>query len=240
MASLDTLQTRNLAAKGSIGQVKTDTPVAIRLRYIGTGTVTSVTVTTATNIVMVTSDGGTDTYTFAAYTTVGALVDAINADGIFEAKVLDSLRSYATASQFVTGAITSTSFLDGAGTSTTVWDVKVDTSAAFYFAYRLTYDRGFLKGHKKNHRVILQQIKYAINMGTAAADSVQVWEIDGTVESQKLGYLSVDTTATTINWASGEGELAANDGNDLVILVKDAAALADVNTNYLEITGKIQ
>ena len=88
MSSLNSVLTRQALASGVTLQVGTDTPVAIRLRKLSVGSVTSVTVTTATNIVMITSDGGTDTYTFATYTTVGALVDAINADGIFEAKVL--------------------------------------------------------------------------------------------------------------------------------------------------------
>ncbi len=240
MASLDSLQSRYYNIKGTVLQGGTNDPVAIRLRYVGSGTVTSVTVTTATNIVMITSDGGTDTYAFATYTTVGALVDAINADAIFEAKVLDSLRSYATASKFVDGAITSGSFLNGAGTSTTVWDVLVDTSAALYIGFRLTYDRGFEKPHKRNHRVHLQQIKYSVDMGTAAADSVQVWEIDGTNESQLLGYLSVDTTETTLTWVSGRGKITAGDGNDLFVMVKDAATLADAAGNYVEVSGLIE
>ena len=57
---------------------------------------------------------------------------------------------------------------------------------------------------------------------------------------KKLGYTSVDTTETTINWASGEGMLTANDGNDIVVLVKDAAALDDASSNYLEVSGFIE
>ena len=236
MASTDSLNLRSLLKKGITLNVVTDTPVAVRFRYVGTGTVTSVTVTTATNIVFVTSDGGTDTYAFATYTTVGALVDAINADGIFEGIVLDTLRASATASQFVDGAITA-----GTYHGVRVWDMLVDTSAALYMAVRLTGSRGFNEIVGKR-RVHLQELKYAVNMGTAAADSVQIWEIggDGVTETKVYSELSVDTTATTINWAAGFGYISSEDGGAFVCKVKDAATLADANTNYVRIAGLIE
>jgi hypothetical protein len=230
---------RALLKRPILGHVTTDTPVAIRLRYVGTGTVTSITTTTATNIVMITSDGGTDTYAFATYTTVGSLVDAINKDGIFEAIVLDSLRSYATASQFVTGAITASTHIEGYS----IWDVLVDTSAAYYFAFCADpANRGFFQLAKsKSHRVNLREIKYYIDMGTAAADSVQLWERNGTVETQVNGWLSVDATATTINLASANVDMySALEGNQLIALVKDAGALADATTNYLDVSASIE
>lgn len=239
MSSLDFVHQRALRAKGEVRQVGSDSPIAIRLRYKGTGSVTSVTTTTATNIVMVTSDGGTDTYAFATYTTIGALVDAINADAIFEAKVLDSVRSEATASQFVDGAITA-----GTEDGETYYDVLVDTDAADYFAVRLTYDRGFDKPHKANHRVSLQEIVYSINLGTAAAGAVKVYEIQGTTETLRFSALSVDNGGTydntTINFASGEGKITANDGNDIVVKIDDSGNLADNAGNLLRIIGTIE
>ena len=241
MGSLDSALLKKALAKGVVGMVVDNTPVAIRMKYIGTGTVTSVTVTTATNIVMVTSDGGTDTYAFATYGTIGALVDAINGDGIFEAKILDSIRSEATVSQFITGAISSSTLRDG-GVSTTVWDVKVDTDAADYIAYRLTYDRGFEReAIKKGHRVSLKEIVYYMTMGTAStANSVRVYEIDGTNETQIARRATGATqTKTTINWASGRGFISAAVGNDLVVYVTDAAFTDDAG-NFLEVTGLVE
>jgi hypothetical protein len=225
---------RTYAAKGVVAQVGTDDPVAIRLRAkAAAGAVTSVTITTATNIVMITANGGTDTYTFAAYTTVGALVDAINADGMFEAKVLDSLRSYATASQFVTGAITAAT-VDGV----LYYDVKVDTSAAKYFAYRLTVDRSVGETKPKgSHRVHLQEFVYYATLGAAAADMVLVYECAGSVETGKVAYTSVSATKTTENYASGEGKYTASDNNDIVVVLKDATSIADAAANYLRVVG---
>lgn len=237
MASLDSALTRSYLKKGTALYVSDDTvagsgPVAIRLRYVGTGTVTSVTVTTGTDIVTVTSDGGTDTYLFATYTTVGTLVDAINAAGIFEAKVVDSLRSLDSATQFKDGAITAGT-LDGIS----IWDVLVDTSAALYIAGRLTYDRGFLKAHKKNHRVALQEIKYLADVGST--DYVYVYEVDGSgTETLVYKVAGVDNTATTINFASGVGKITAEDNDDLVVVVKGTSTFA--NACYLQLVGEIE
>lgn len=234
MGSLDSVLTRQVLAEGVVVRNTTDTPIALRLRYVGSGTVTSVTVTTATNIVMVTSDGGTDTYAFATYTTLGALADAINKDAIFEAKVLDDLRSSASASQYVTGAITAGTDANGV----VVWDVLLDTSAALRIAACLTAERDF--DTPKQRRVHLQEFRYAVNMGTAAADSAQVYLRRGTVETKIMGMLSVDTTETSITFASGEGKITSKIGDEIIVLVKDAATLADATTNFVQAVGIIE
>ena len=233
MPSLDGLKVREVLSTGVTRQNGTDTPVAIRLRKLSVGSVTSVTVTTATNIVLITSDGGTDTYTFATYTTVGKLADAINGDGIFEAKVMDTLRSLDidAASFLLDGAITSG--LDENGV--TIWDVKTDTSVSLQISVGLlpSYNFGFPKGH----RVKLQQVVYSVNMGTAAADSFQIWRRRGTTETQVFGQLSVDTTETTLNLALGYGSIDGANDDELVVLIKDAATLADSTSNFVRIVG---
>lgn len=236
MSSLDSLRVKNLLAKGEVRQVGSDTPIAIRLKYIGTGTITSVIIDTSTDLEMITSDGGTETFAFATYTTVGTLVDAINDSNYWEAKVLDTVRSEATVSQFVDGGITASSE-DG----TSYYDVLVDTDAADYFAVRLTYDRGFDKSKTQAaHRVHLQEIKYVIDLTTASANNLKVYEIDGTTETVRMKALPVDTTATTINWASGEGYITAGNGNDIVVKIDDGGNLVDSASNYLRISGLIK
>lgn len=235
MSSLDYLFSRSLLKTGVVNSSGTDTPVAIRLRYIGTGTVTSVIVTTATDITMITSDGGTDAYLFATYTTVGAVIDAINADGIFEAKPLDCLRALASASKLVATTISS-----GTYEGITVWDVLVDTSTALQIGTSLTFSRGFDHPQVKQHRLHLQQVVYAVNMGTAAVNSVQFWKRKGTVETQLLGLLSVDTTETTITFASGLGYITAAEGEELIVLVLDAATLADATGNFVRVVGLVE
>lgn len=227
-----------IAARAKQVHVTTDTHVPVILTYVGTGTVTSVTVTAATNIVMVTSDGGTDTYAFATYATVGSLVDKINSDGIFKAKVNAGLRSDATASVFVDGAITAT-----VANGKSVYEVKADTSAALNFTAVAKVDDTLGKDLPTSNKVVLlKKLAYAINMGTAAMDGVQVFLRKGTVETQVLKALSVDTTATSVfdySTAPGYSAFKAFGDEELIVRVKDAATLADAAGNYLTLEYEV-
>lgn len=243
MASLDGVQTRYFLRTGTVQQVSADTPVAIRLRYIGTGLVTSVTVTTATNIVTVSTEG-TKTYTFATYTTVGTLVGAINADGIFQAKVLDALNAdVTTGSNFVTGAITAGTDANGVVS----WDVKVDTSVNLAVTATLTgnrdWDTNWFNAEKVGqHRAVLQSIFYLADVNAASANSVRVYRRRGTpgrTETQILGIASVDNTATTVSFASGVGFISGYDGDELVVRVQDATSISDTGL-VLEAIGYIE
>lgn len=234
MSSLDQLRTRSYASSGVALQAGTDAPVAIRLRNVAGGAVTSVTVVSATDLVIITANGGTDTYTFAAHATVGALADAINADGIFEAKVLDVLRSLPSDDNLLAGAITAGKDANGV----TIWDVKVDTSVALQIGVCLSPFRDW--DGPKGRRVHLQELRYSVNMGTAAADSVQIWRRRKGIETQVFGALSVDTTDTTISFASGQGKISGQDGDEFICLVKDAATLADAAGNFVRVTGIIE
>ena len=237
MASRDSLQTRKYLAQGAVVAYQgINTPVALELRYVGTGTITSVIVTTADNIEMITSDGGTDTYLFADHATLGALADAITADGIFQARVVGSLRSDASASRLLGAPTTYAAVTNADGN--VIYKILLDTSAALQYAVCLspfvTFDS------PKGHRVKLQEIKYGITMTTAAVDSVQVWKRQGKREWQVAGWLSVQTTVTTINWASGDGFLSGKDNEEIIVLVKDAAQLDDAAANYLQVVGQIE
>jgi hypothetical protein len=245
MAGLQYLQERALSSKGIILSAGTDQPVAIRIRKIGSETATSVTVTTATNIVLVGSTT-TDTIAFATYTTVGAVVNAINATGRWEAKLLDALSSQASASKLLDGAITSGFDANG----NTVWDVAQDTSTALEIGVCLSAHRDF-DTPKGRSRVHLKEIKYSVNMGTAAVDSVQVYRrkvgkpgmstpLAWGTESKVVSYLSVDTTETTISWASGTGRITVGPDEEIFVRVKDAATLADATGNYVQVVGEIE
>ena len=243
MASLDSVLVRQGFGRGVVKRVLDDTPVAIRLRYIGTGTVTSVTTVISTGITMITSDGGTDAYTFASNATVGDLVDAINNDNIFEARVLDALRSDATDDMFLDGAITSTSSNEGYQ----IWDVLHDTSAVdatntlAYLSVRVTPDADRLfQGARKGHRVSLQEIQYYANVNAASAAAVRVYECVGATETLVWSAASVDATLTTINWASGEGKITGADKTEFLVRVQDATSLTDTSSNFLQVVAFVE
>lgn len=236
MASRDGLEVRNLLSSGVAYYSATDKAVAIRLRYRGTGTVTSVAVITATSLETITSDGGTDTFTFATYTTMGALADAINALGIFEAKVLDVLRSAASDDALLAETLTTATY-DENGNA--VFDVKVDTSGMFYVGGCLSAARGF-DSLTKGHRVHLQTIDYVANMGTAANDQLKVYARNCSTLAERLVYagLTVDTTATAVNFASGYGKISSKDNEELIVTIKDGASLAD--GAYMKLVGIVE
>jgi len=246
MGSLDSVQTRALMKRGFIGQVGTDTPLAIRIKFTGGGSPTSVTNTAATSLVLIgtntagTSETVTCTYAGASDATVGACVDTINASANWSARVMDCRRSLVTTSSSLgvdTGALSTTAY-EGEN----YYDVHTSTDVTKEFAYRITYDRhvGVNLPSRKNHRVILQEFVYYATLGGASADDVQVWEIDGTVETQRLSALSVSATATTTNWASGLGYITANDGNDILVRLVDPTSITDSTANYLTVTGFLE
>ena len=233
---MEGLKTRALLASGVSVYKGTDQAVALRLKYIGTGSVTSVAAVTATSVETITSDGGTDTFLFATYTTMGALADAINAAGIFECKVLDVLRSAASDDAILAESIT-TATQDELGNA--VYDLKVDTSGMFYVGACLSSSRGF-GGLTAGHRVHLQEIAYVANMGTAAVDGLKVYARNITSGAERLVYagLSVDTSATTVTFASGLGKISSKDNEELIVLIKDAASMAD--GAYMKLTGIVE
>lgn len=245
MASTDSLKTRKLLSSGTVIQAGTDAPVAIRMSYQGTGSVTSVVVNVGTSLVTTTTEG-VKTYLFATYTTVGALAAAINGDGIFVAKVLDVLQSLTLAGNQLKAASLTTPTYDGLGNP--IFDIVTSTSVALQIGVCLSAHRNI--NSPKKHRVHLQEIQYSVNMGTAAVNSMQVWKrsypntdtvfVGTGVETQLIGALSVDTTLTTINWAAGDGMISVGDDEEIIVLVKDAATLADAPGNFVQVTGIIE
>lgn len=233
MASLDSVLTRQALAEGVVRQHEDDESIALRLRYVGTGTVTSVTVDTATDFEVITSDGGTDTYAFATYTTVGSLADAINADGIFEVVVLDALRSDSTGSSaFVNGAITSGTDENGV----VVWDVLSDTSAVDYATVTLS-PKSPNFDMPKGRRVHVQEISYNQNVSAAEQGAVRIYRRRGATETLIFAHVSVDATVTTINFASGEGKITGKPDDEFIFRVLDTTSITDDAANYIRIVG---
>jgi hypothetical protein len=243
MASLDSVRTRHYLARGVVQQVVDDTPVALRLRYLGTGAVTSVTVTTATNLVLIQTGTGetTETYPFTTTaTTLGSLADQINAAGVYEAKILDGLRSDTIAtSQFLENtAITAGTDANGV----VCYDIHTDTSVLKAYTARLSFGRNFNvnKFARMGHVVHLLEVAYFADVNAAAADGVQVFLTNGTVESEVFGDASVDITKTTTNFASGNGKITSTDGGDIVVRVKDATSLTNHASGFLRAVGILE
>lgn len=232
MASKDGLEVRSLLAKGVVRQVTNDAPIGIRLKYVGTGTVTSVTADANLDIELITSDGGTDTYTFAAYTTIGALADGINADGIFEAKVIDALRSEGSLDWFLEAAPV-TAGVDEDGN--TVYDLVADTSGAATMAICLSPKGTGMTPKPNGHRVHLQEIFYNVTH-TAAATTLKIYQRtkDG-IESLLMSRLGVNNTDTTVTFASGQAKITGDTDAELIVLVD--GTVTNAAGNLMQVAG---
>jgi hypothetical protein len=234
MASRDGLETRKLLAKGVVAQTHEDTAVGIKLRYIGTGTVTSVD-TTATTVVLITTDGLTDTYTFGAGTsTMGLLVAAINADGIFEAKLQDTISSQATASAFNTATISASVDADGL----VVYGLLMDTSGATTQAVCLSPMSSF--NYVKGHRVVLQQIDYLVNNTVGIATLKVYTRTKNGTERLVFSTKNVDDTLTSLSWASGLGHITGGENEELVVFFDGTVVNASSNATKIAAIGMIE
>ena len=220
MASLQGVQYRQIVAKGKVGQVADDLSAAIKIIPLaGAGTSPTVVVTTATHIAL-----NAVLYTWAANVTVGALANKINGSGLWEAKVVDSLGSAATgAGLFIDGAITADS--DG------VFNVLTDTSNAKLIAYRVSPDRGFKMGYKNvdEHRVSIAEIVTTLTCAGPTTNAFKIYECAplwrGDGETLIYQKTPSNSAASTTTWASGNIKLTANDGNDLLLVISDAASI---------------
>ena len=117
------------------------------------------------------------------------------------------------------------------------YDVLLDTTVAFSYPIRLTYDRSAL-GLKSQagHRVKLNYFEYIINVGAAAAGMTQIWEWDPVLrtETEIWQAASVDSTSAVTAYDFTKAPITAKEGNDLIVLVTDASAITTASTNYLQ------
>ncbi len=242
MASFDGVYTRYLLRTGTVEQrtgSAGNRPVPIRMRYVGSGKVTSVTTAAGTLVTVSAESTGTvtKTYTFASDSpTIRTLIANINADGLFQAKVLDALLSDVTPSLFVTGAIASTTDSNGVVS----WDLTVDPNVQLAAGlYGITtcltgnreWDTNWFNAEKVgSHRAVLQELDYYASLGGAADNLVRIYIRRGTsgqTETQKFGALSVSGTLTNITFASGVGMLSGKDGDEIVCRVQDGTSISD-------------
>lgn len=231
MSSLNSILTKKAYAKGITRRVTNDASVGLRLRYIGTGTVTSVAVTIETSVVLTTSDGGTDTYLFSSYVTYGALSDAINKDGIFECKVMDVLRSEDPDDcMFTSGGYTATTDDNGVA----CYDLLVDTSGAATFGCLFSPFVNF--DSPKGHRVILQEVDYLVD-NTAAFDTLTITKrnVDNGTETVIYAATNTDDSAASLTFASGNAQLTCDWDHEYV--VQFDGTVANAATGYIQCLG---
>jgi hypothetical protein len=214
--------------------------VAIRLRKANPDitSVTSIVNTTATLLTITSVGGNSDSavYSYGTHSTVGKLANAINDTGDFEAKVVDALRTDATASAFTDGAVCAY-VMDGEN----VWDLNVDIPTTLTISNLLTFDEGFKKSHKAKHRVHLEEIKYYIDTTKASGSyaTLSIYERDiENVETLRYQVAASDTTVMAVNWCSGKGYITADNGGELLVRLTSTSSIA--RGAYIDIVGEIE
>lgn len=242
MSSVAALKERQLNQRGVIQSVGTDTPVAIRIRHTGLTAVTSVVVNAGTSIVLTDAAAGT-TLAVATYDTINKMVNAINAIGTWEAKMLDALSTdVCSGSYFKTSGGSMAATLDGNGNQ--VYNIYADTDVSLAMTTCLTPFRSF--DSPRGHRVHLQEIVYYLTIAGAGAGLFNIYTRGayasvppGTAETKIFSDTSVTTTKTTYTFASGYGEITGKDDQEIIVQVTDST-MADQATSYLRIVGIIE
>ena len=228
---------RALAAQTTGIRYTDSTPVALRIVHVGTAAVTSVITTTGTAIVL-TDATNVVTADFAgtlSLGTLGAVADYINSQPNWKCKILDGLRTTLTTANNLVGApTTATATLkDGE----IVYDILLNTTTTFTYPIRCSYDRSASGNKAKGgHHVKLVSFDYVLNVGTAAANMVRIYECDpvALTETQIWQGASVKSTTTVTSLDFSKAPITVKEGNDLVVLVTDAASLSTAATNYLQ------
>lgn len=228
MASLDSILIKQALAKGIVRRVTNDASVGLRLRYIGTSTITSVATTQATSVVLTTA-AATDTFLFSNYSTLGALSDAINATGRWESKVMDALRSENPDDFFLTNAgYSATSDENGV----TCYDLLIDTSTAATFGCVLSPHANF--DAPTGHRVSLIEVDYLVN-NTAAFDTLSITKRKGATETVIYAATNTDNSAASLTFASGNGKITL--GWDEELVIQFDGTVVDASDGYIQCIG---
>lgn len=231
--SKDFLVSRSYAAESTSKRVTDDTAVVLKITHIKACAITSVTLTAATNLVLIDADG-TTTVTFATYSTIGQVADVINGSSNWRCKIVDALRSQNITSNVLTDGAITASIVNGES----VYSITQDNSALDVVNVRLTFDETVADSKPKgNHRVKLNKISYNYNFAAAAANGIRVYKYNPATntETQIWGATSVDGAGSTANDTSHTftSGLSGGDGNDLIVVI-NSGAITDNAVNFLQ------
>lgn len=243
MASLDSAALRKSLATGKVVQRVDDTSIAIRVRYIGDAATPSVVITTATGIAMTDADA-TVTYTWANYANMGVLADALNASGLWEAKLLDCLRADVTLNSFKSNT-TVTPSTDENGV--VVWDLLHDNTVTnnSHDCATVCLSPFFNFDALKGHRVEVIQLDYCQDVNGATADGVKLYKrLKNGNETLIYSNASVDSaggsTVTSLTFVSGEGKITGNENEEIIFRVDDPTSITSRAGNLIRIVGTLE
>lgn len=235
----------NFRVNGSAAIVA-DQSVALAIKYKGTSASATVTVVSATGITLkqgaaaaeavdtsvgASANGVVD---FATDTTLGAVVDRINASPNWSAEIVDGLRADSMASSTML-----------ARSETTLSPVRVqvlplywDTSAHLSISYCISPRRLNFNRKRMGYQAVLKDVKALVNVGSGTL-TLYVYNRDPKTGTTTLLHQAAGTDNTELNvpaFGAGTGEYRSEFGHELLVRYTMSVDLPDSGA-YLRVTG---
>lgn len=222
-----------------------DTSVALRIRYVGSPEsssdyadavlVSATSLTLSVNGVADSNVGASGVLAFATYTTLGTLVDAINASGTWEAEIVAGLRSDSTGSSRLLARSTSTFrpyqsvSLPWDSSATSTLEIALEAQPAD-FSKALRADL---------YRVGFKRSRSLVNTGSGEATAVTITEVSKdrstTVRTIQV-FAGADNTLLDTDSNGSMLPIHAAWGNDILVRLTVAGGWSDTGA-YLEAVG---
>lgn len=234
----------NLKLNGSAGFVA-DSSIAIAIQYRGTQPSATVTVSsgditlkhgTAAAETVDNTVGASGVVADGTYTTLGAMVDAINASPNWHAEIVDGLRSDVS-----TAALKTLSETTLSPVRTQVLGLYFDTSAFLSLSYRISARRTNFNRKQDGRQSVLKMVKTLVNIGSGTL-TFTVYDVDKTSGTAVTLYTetAVDNTELVAPFTSqvGEGSFRSEVGHDLLVRITGSVDCPDSGA-YLRVNGEI-
>lgn len=220
-----------------------DQPVGIAVQYRGTQASATVTVASgeitfkhgaAGSEAADTTVGASGVVADGTYTTLGAMVDAINASANWRAEIVDGLRSDSS-----TNVLLARSETTLAPVRTQVLPLYLDTSVHLSLSYRISVRRLNWNRAQKACQSVFKQARALVNVGSGTL-TLTIYEVDkyGVIVNTLATFAGTDNTELDARIAGGEGELKSAPGNDLLVRYTCSVDLPDTGA-YLNVAGEV-
>lgn len=225
------------------GVLVADQSVAIAIRYKGSQASATVTVASgditckhgaAAAEAVDSTVGVAGVVADGTYTTLGAMVDAINQSLNWQAEIVDGLRADVS-----TAALVARSEHTMSPVRKEVLSLFFDTSAFLSIGYRISARRTNFDMTQKGKVSVFVQARTLVNIGSGAL-TLTVYDVDRTsgTSTALATFAGTDNTELVAQIAGGVGELRSAPGNDLLVRYTGSGDLPD-STAYHNVAGYV-
>lgn len=220
-------------------RIEADQSVGMVVTYIGSEASATITVD-ATGITFKHGDaaseavdsgiGASGVVADATYTTMGAMVDAINISSNWRAELVDTLRADSSANTIK--ALSEYTF----SPKNEVVKLYMDTSVSLNLTRVLSARRGDFGKTQRNKQSFLQTIKALVNVGSGTL-TLYVYDVTMDRSTTKLLFQAAGTDAAELSDITFvDSPLLSDWGHDLMVRYTCSVDLPDTGA-YLEVAG---